>query len=65
MIEINKLKSLAVSYDTATKTVIAIFGEKPEFNTVKLSENGMKLIEDVVKAHEKRTKTSLCLVVTV
>ena len=39
MIEINKLKAWAVSYDTATNSVLAIFGE--------LSENGMKLIEDV------------------
>lgn len=48
MIEINKLKAWAVSYDTATNSVLAIFGEKnPEFITVKLSENGMKLIKDV------------------
>lgn len=48
MIEINKLKAWAVTYDIATNTVLAIFGEKePKFISVKLSDNGMKLIEDV------------------
>lgn len=62
MIEINKLKAWAVSYDTATKTVIAIFGEKePKFISVKLSENGMKLIEDVDIEVVPATETSFII----
>lgn len=63
MIKINKLKAWAVSYDTATNTVIAIFGEKePNFITVKLSENGMKLIEDVELEVMPATETSFIIV---
>lgn len=62
MIRINKLKAWAVSYDTATKTVIAIFGEKePKFISVKLSDNGMKLIEDVDIAVVPATETSFII----
>lgn len=63
MIEINKLKAWAVSYDTATNSVLAIFGEKnPKFITVKLSENGMKLIEDVGLEVMPVTDTSFIIV---
>jgi hypothetical protein len=63
MIEINKLKAWAVSYDTATNSVLAIFGEKnPNFITVKLSENGMKLIEDVGLEVMPVTDTSFIIV---
>lgn len=63
MIKINKLKAWAVGYDTATNTVLAIFGEKePNFITVKLSENGMKLIEDVELEVMPATETSFIIV---
>ena len=63
MIEINKLKAWAVSYDTATNSVLAIFGEKnPKFITVKLSENGMKLIEDLGLEVMPVTDTSFIIV---
>lgn len=63
MIEINKLKAWAVSYDTATNSVLAIFGEKNQkFITVKLSENGMKLIEDVGLEVMPVTDTSFIIV---
>ena len=63
MIEINKLKAWAVAYDTATNSVLAIFGEKnPNFITVKLSENGMKLIEDVGLEVMPATDTSFIIV---
>lgn len=48
--EKTKIKAWAVGYDTATNTVIAtmeIGSQNPKFITVKLSDNGMKLIEDV------------------
>lgn len=62
MIEINKLKAWAVAYDTATNSVLAIFGEKnPNFITVKLSENGMKLIEDVDLEVVPATETSFII----
>ena len=62
MIEINKLKAWAVAYDTATNSVLAIFGEKnPKFITVKLSENGMKLIEDVGLEVVPATDTSFII----
>lgn len=62
MIEINKLKAWAVSYDTATNSVLAIFGEKnPKFITVKLSDNGMKLIEDVDIEVVPATETSFII----
>lgn len=62
MIEINKLKAWAVSYDTATNSVLAIFGEKnPEFISVKLSDNGMKLIEDVDIEVVPATETSFII----
>ena len=62
MIEINKLKAWAVGYDTATNTVLAIFGEKnPKFITVKLSDNGMKLIEDVDLEVVPATETSFII----
>lgn len=62
MIEINKLKAWAVAYDTATNSVLAIFGEKnPNFITVKLSENGMKLIEDVGLEVVPATETSFII----
>ena len=63
MIKINKLKAWAVGYDTATNTVLAIFGEKePNFITVKLSENGMKLIEDIELEVMPATETSFIIV---
>lgn len=63
MIEINKLKAWAVSYETVTNTVLAIFGEKePKFITVKLSDNGMKLIEDVGLEVMPATETSFIIV---
>lgn len=62
MIEINKLKAWAVAYDTATNSVLAIFGEKePKFISVKLSENGMKLIEDVDIEVVPATETSFII----
>lgn len=62
MIEINKLKAWAVAYDTATNSVLAIFGEKnPNFITVKLSDNGMKLIEDVDIEVVPATETSFII----
>lgn len=62
MIKINKLKAWAVTYDIATNTVLAIFGEKePKFITVKLSENGMKLIEDVALEVVPATDTNLII----
>lgn len=62
MIEINKLKAWTVSYETETNTVLAIFGEKePKFITVKLSDNGMKLIEDVGLEVVPATETSFII----
>lgn len=64
MIKINKLKAWAVSYDTATETVIAILGiesKSPKFISVKLSENGMKLIKDVGLKVVPATETSFII----
>lgn len=62
MIKINKLKAWAVAYDIATNTVLAMFGEKePKFISVKLSDNGMKLIEDVDLAVVPATETSFII----
>lgn len=62
MIKINKLKAWAVSYDTATNTVIATMEEKnPKFISVKLSENGMELIENVGLEVVPATETSFII----